>query len=87
MDTAIRKMVENTIGYSRRQTKNEWFYEECEAVYEKKNALRVRVIQKNTRTTNIVWQGHLRHGNLLRRKKNNSKRGFHFQSKSSVYEP
>jgi hypothetical protein len=75
-ETAIRKMAANTIGYSRRQTKNEWFDEKCEAVNGKKNVLRVRVIQKNTRTTNIAYkQGHLRHGNLLRSKK------------LSVYEP
>jgi hypothetical protein len=40
----------NTIGYTREQTEQEWFDEECELVNEEKNACRANAIQKWTRT-------------------------------------
>jgi hypothetical protein len=33
-----REVAENTIGYTRKQARNEWFDEECARVNEKKNA-------------------------------------------------
>jgi hypothetical protein len=39
-ETALRKVAENTIGYTRKQALNEWFDEECGVVNEEKNALK-----------------------------------------------
>ena len=70
METAIRKVAENTIGCTRKQATNEWFEEECREVNEEKNALRARVIQmKNTRSTKHAYKQALSRQRYLFRKK------------------
>jgi hypothetical protein len=39
IETAIRKVAEKTIGYSRRQVRSKWFNEECGVVNDEKNTL------------------------------------------------
>ena len=69
METAVRKVAENTIGYTRKQARNEWFDEECELVNEEKNALRARTIQRSTRTKkNAYKQARAKERYLFRRK-------------------
>jgi hypothetical protein len=45
----LKEVVTNTIGYTRKQAKKEWFDEKCTQVNEEKNAARERSIQNNTR--------------------------------------
>jgi hypothetical protein len=49
MESAAQKVAENTIGYTRKQTKNEWFDEECARVNEKKNAAKARAFGVKSR--------------------------------------
>jgi hypothetical protein len=48
LEEKIQKVATNTIGYTKKQAKKEWFDEECAKVNEEKNA-RERVIQIKTR--------------------------------------
>jgi hypothetical protein len=48
-ESAVQKVAENTIGYKRKQARNDWFDEECEMVNENKNAARARAIGFKTR--------------------------------------
>jgi hypothetical protein len=49
LEETIQKVATNTIGYTKKQAKKEWFDEECAKVNEEKNAARERVIQIKTR--------------------------------------
>ena len=70
METAIRKVAENTIGYTRKQATNEWFDEECRVVNEEKNALRAKVIHmKNSKATKNAYKQALARQRYLFRKK------------------
>jgi hypothetical protein len=70
METALRKVAENNIGYTRKQAVNEWFDEECEVVNEEKNALKAIDTQRHTRTAyNNYKKSRTRERYLFRRKK------------------
>jgi hypothetical protein len=56
METAIRNVADNTIGYTQKQARNEWLDEESEMINEEKHALRARVIHKNIRAKNIEYK-------------------------------
>jgi hypothetical protein len=45
----VRKIATNTIGYTRKQARKEWFDEECEKVNGEKNACRANAIHRRTR--------------------------------------
>jgi hypothetical protein len=69
-ETALRKVAENTIGYTRKQAVNESFDEECEVVNEEKNALKAIDTERHTRTAyNNYKQARTRERYLFRRKK------------------
>jgi hypothetical protein len=75
-ETALRKVAENTIGYTRKQAVNEWFDEECEVVNEEKNALKAIETHKGKpeqRTTTINKLARER-GTCLEGRKGNSRR-------------
>jgi hypothetical protein len=48
-ETTVREVAENTVGYTRKQARNEWFDEECARVNEKKNAAMVRAFGVKTK--------------------------------------
>jgi hypothetical protein len=45
LEATIQRVATNTIGYTRKQARKEWFDEECARVNEEKNAARKRAIQ------------------------------------------
>jgi endonuclease/exonuclease/phosphatase family metal-dependent hydrolase len=68
-ETAVREVAEKTIGYTRKQARNEWFDEECARVNEKKNAARARALGVKTRNAkNAYKQARAEERNLFRRK-------------------
>jgi hypothetical protein len=69
MEEAVGKVATNTIGYTRKQVRKEWFDEECEKVNEDKKACRANAIQrKREQEKNKYNQARPKEMNLFKEK-------------------